>query len=943
MTCLPDRSWKPYYSPDDCNIVEAFYVPALRCAVRYDRQAGFFSASALAVAARGIEGLVQNQGRMRLVVGHTLGAGETAAIERGESLREVIAAEVSRDRLLPPDQASADALELLAWMVAHGFLEVKVAVPCDDRRRPVPDYLFHAKSGILEDREGNRLLFSGSINETEYGWRHNIETFHVHTSWEDGARHIDPEERAFQALWVDRYPRAVTLDVPSAKRQDLLRFMPEDDLPKRLKRVEGPVPETRPEPRPRASDTAPQQDPRKTVWSFIARAPALPDRGERVGEATAAVTPWPHQVRAFERMYHHWPPRLLIADEVGLGKTIQAGLVLRQAWLAERARRILVMAPKSVLRQWQLELREKFNLNWPIYDGSKMTWTTCPALGENPSRAVSRERWHEEPCVIVSSHLMRRRERARELLEQAQPWDLIVLDEAHHARRRGGGRGSDERPNQLLRLMQRLAGRTDGLVLMTATPMQVSPKEVWDLLSLLGLPQEWDEASFERFFEMASATSPSHEEMASMARMFRAIETEYGRLDDTEAQRTAGIESAVRLSRILNALRSESTVRLRKLETHDRKLAQRLIKRNTPLRRLISRHTRRLLRRYYQAGKISTPIPTREVRDEFVELTEQERRVYTAVEKYISTTYNAAMGERRTAIGFVMTIYRRRLASSFHALAQTLQARSRALSAQQPSLIGEVDDDVFEDELVEAALDAPDADQVGDWEQESLQSEERDNIESLLRDVMRLGADSKAVHLDQTLSGLRTDGFEQVMVFTQFTDTMDFLRQYLTSHGGWTVLCYSGRGGEVLESDGWRTISRDETKRRFSRSSAEILLCTDAAAEGLNFQFCGAIVNYDMPWNPMRVEQRIGRIDRVGQQHPTIRIVNLHYQDTVETDVYIALRQRIRLFEDFVGGLQPILSTLPEAIKQVAVTSGEKQRERQALVDKIRDDVAAAG
>src|SRR5207302_3735565 len=141
---------------------------------------------------------------------------------------------------------------------------------------------------------------------------------------------------------------------------------------------------------------------------------------------------------------------------------------------------------------------------------------------------------------------------------------------------------------------------------------------------------------------------------------------------------------------------------------------------------------------------------------------------------------------------------------------------------------------------------------------------------------------------------LRELGHQQTLVFTQFTDTVDFLRDALVSEG-FTVLCFTGRGGERIGADHrWHVVSREAVKRAFRDGAADILMCSDAAAEGLNFQFCGALVNYDLPWNPMKVEQRIGRIDRLGQRFPEIRIVNLHYNATVEADVYKALRRRIR-------------------------------------------------
>ncbi len=201
------------------------------------------------------------------------------------------------------------------------------------------------------------------------------------------------------------------------------------------------------------------------------------------------------------------------------------------------------------------------------------------------------------------------------------------------------------------------------------------------------------------------------------------------------------------------------------------------------------------------------------------------------------------------------------------------------------------------------------------WNRQRSCSRRRADIQSLLARILKLPSDTKLGKLKDVIASLQKGGYQQVMVFTQYTDTMDFLRDELRKVPGMTLMCFSGRGGEVPTNDGgWRVISRDDAKRRFREKQADVLLCTDAAAEGLNFQFCGALVNYDMPWNPMRVEQRIGRIDRLGQKYPIIKIVNLHYEGTIETDVYRALKTRINLFTAVVGKLQPILARLPQTI-----------------------------
>ena len=190
---LADRSWKRKYTPDDGDLIRLFYVPALVDAERYDRLTGYFNAGALALAVRGVEGLVRNGGRMRLVVGCTLQPPEIEAIEQGEALRNIVGRRAEALPLAPPDVESSEALELLAWMVARGHLEVKVAVPCDGGGKPIPsDGIFHEKAGIIEDRTGDRLAWNGSLNETAAGWRTNWESINVYTSWGPEA-HTGPQ------------------------------------------------------------------------------------------------------------------------------------------------------------------------------------------------------------------------------------------------------------------------------------------------------------------------------------------------------------------------------------------------------------------------------------------------------------------------------------------------------------------------------------------------------------------------------------------------------------------------------------------------------------------------------------------------------------------------------------------------------------------------------
>ena len=182
---------------------------------------------------------------------------------------------------------------------------------------------------------------------------------------------------------------------------------------------------------------------------------------------------------------------------------------------------------------------------------------------------------------------------------------------------------------------------------------------------------------------------------------------------------------------------------------------------------------------------------------------------------------------------------------------------------------------------------------------------------------------------------------DSVILFTQYTDTMDYLRESLRSVYGPSIACYSGRGGESWDGERWILRRKEDIKEEFrTGDTINVLVCTESASEGLNLQTCGVLINYDMPWNPMRVEQRIGRIDRIGQKYEIVQIHNYFFSDTVEALVYERLKDRIGWFEHVVGDLQPILHGVGRKITELAMTT-PSERDIEGAISDIEQQVDA--
>jgi len=924
-----DLELRVAYGPGD-DPLHTFYLPTLSQAVLYDRSAGYFSSGALVVAGQGLARLIANGGTMRLLAGAQLSASDVEAIRRGAALEDV-----TRERLVglltaPEDELASKRLEALAWMVAAGTLEIKVVLPRGPDGLPLAaedaEGYYHPKKGLFTDAAGDRVGFSGSINESINAWKRHFEEFHVYRSWEPGERpHLSQVEAYFSRVWSNADPDWISIPVPEAVREGLLRFCP--DEPPEHDPLEGPV----------VPPVAGPSDEEAIVAWFLRDVPYLLDVGERVGRATAAIEPWPHQLRVAAGVVERFPERFLLADEVGLGKTIEAGLILRDLLISGAVGRCLILAPASVLRQWQDELREKFALEVPIYDGGQLVGPgpdrqARPLSGTNP--------WDEVSVVLASSQLVKRKDRRAELLS-GPGWDLVVLDEAHHARRKDFQDLSLRRPNRLLELLEGtdglegLALKTRGLLLLTATPMQVHPVEVWDLLMQLGLAGRWgaSEGNFLRYFEelRVAAASPSHADWPFLAAMARD-ELEFGGPVGEEVARLfeerLGFAGWNRLRDFPYA--SDPEREARAMLDGDRAALVALLRHLTPLRRRMFRHTRNLLRRYQERGLLPGKIADRDPEPRWIEFEPEEAQLYERIDEYISSFYKKYEGERK-GLGFVMTVYRRRLTSSFYALERSLERRLEFLQGRTTDLgltIEDLEDaDLSEDVTEQLAGD----DRTSRLE--SIHAEEIGYVEDFVRELRSLGTDTKFDQLTKDLDAALAKR-DSVVVFTQYADTIDHLKQKLREVYGHRVACYTGRGGERWAGVAWAPATKEEIKRAFRDGEVQILLGTDALAEGLNLQTCGVEINYDAPWNPMRLEQRIGRIDRIGQRYDVVWIWTYFYKDTVEAQVYERLGKRIDWFKGVIGPLQPILNRVERTIRDLALE--EPKRRTARLRDELR-------
>jgi ATP-dependent helicase HepA len=612
-----------------------------------------------------------------------------------------------------------------------------------------------------------------------------------------------------------------------------------------------------------------------------------------IGESRVAVKP--HQVSVVYRVITSYPHRFLLCDEVGLGKTIEAGLILKELRARGSAGRCIVIAPANLLRQWQFELKSKFNETFSIINSDTVRYL-------RQSQGFTGNPFEIHDNVIVSSSWITAGERSRQVSDVS--WDMVIVDEAHHARVHVSGRRREE--TRLYRVVRDLvspdAFSKRAALFLTATPMQLDSGELYSLIELL------DPALFptEQHFDQHRGR------MRGLSRLVHEL-SEGG-------FPPLGRDAAEVAAEVAAWLEVDPEVVGERLRAGTGAVAE-------VCEELSARHLLSEILIRNRKKTVGGFMPRQAHRWE-VKLTDQERRALEAVEEFVRDGYARADRTNDQITGFVMVTFQKLMASSIRALRTSLSRRAERLrgAACAPSvpkwaktLIAEIEDRLDQDEYITALLDEV---AVADIEEAA----ELDRLVALLDDLPQ---DSKA---DTLLAQLREleehEPGVKVLLFTEFRETLEYLRQRI-AEAGWDVHVFHGQMSAA---------AKDAAVEAFRGSARPcILLSTEAGGEGRNFQFCHLLVNYDLPWNPMRVEQRIGRVDRIGQDN-VVQVFNFWVQGTVEERVLDVLDRRINVFEETVGGLDPILGDAEHDLRKILRLGGE---ERDRALIRFEEQVEA--
>lgn len=584
---------------------------------------------------------------------------------------------------------------------------------------------------------------------------------------------------------------------------------------------------------------------------------------------------------------------LLIADEVGLGKTIEAGIIWTELRAREDMRRLLVVCPAMLREKWRDELKNRFGIDAGIVNAATLADELRHSSSFGPSKAwiasyqALRPPRSWRPTVESAGKRLSARSVLANLLEENATEDplidLVVFDEAHYMR------NPESAAHTLGEMLREVSHHR---VLLSATPINLANEDLYHLLRLCD-PDHFQYPS--SFREMLAANRPLV--LARDAALRRGSQAE----EIIDHVKAAAASDLLQQSRQLASILEDPPTpeRLRAAD-YRAELASSLERVN-----LLGHVVTRTRKRDVQMER-----PRREVTPEKVPMTEAERKFYT----YVTEVTRDYAWRRGISDGFLLATPQRQVCSCPAAFARAWLGGDATLADDMAEL-------VLEDK--EEGEDENELEDISATLKEFLLANRPRDV-----DVAELErADSKLARLLEVLTDYFADNpGEKVILFTSFRATAHYLSERLSTGGMKSMLLW----GSMRES------KQDLINEFKERPELRVLVSTEVAAEGVDLQFCRLLINYDLPWNPMRVEQRIGRIDRLGQKAKVIYIWNLFYQETIDERILGRLLSRLKVFEEALGEPEPVIGETIKRLESKLLTSKLTPAEEEVEIERAR-------
>jgi superfamily II DNA or RNA helicase len=830
----------------------AFLSEKLRDATSYRRIAGYFRSSIFELVGEEIAAIPD----VRIVCNSELDAAD---ITISKAVRESALQERWNDVSVEVETLlRRDRYRKLYELLSKGNVQIRVV--------PKDKVFLHGKAGVIETSQG-KTAFLGSVNETRNAFAANYEIL-----WEDNSPEgIAWVEEEFEALWADAFP------LPEAIVTEIKRL---------ADRVEVTFAETTPSEVPAAA----------LVESPIYRG------GEQ-------LQPWQ---RAFVSMFlehreTYGRARLLLADEVGLGKTLSLATSALVATLLDDGP-VLILCPSTLTFQWQVELKDRLGIPSAVWHSSKKVWIDPEGHFIHTRGAEDIIRCPYRIALVSTGLIFHEADESKALLEKK--YGTVILDEAHKARRRSGFGNKNEPDNNLLEFMLKIGQRTKNLLLGTATPIQTDVRELWDLMRILqsgadfvlgrGALARWPDIDLVLRYLKGDANPTNEKDVWELIRnplppakehnCFMALRTSLGINNDC-------FFSDVGFGSLTHADKVEL----------EYMLDGGFFKHHNP----IIRHTVLRKRKTLEEAGLLDRVGVSIHPDPNAAVSAYPGQNFSGLGLMTNHAFNLAyeaaeqftelLSQRTKAAGFMKSLLLQRICSSF------ISGRKTAEKMLQRILLEDEEDA----QLLINELDG-------------LTPEEAKYLKTIINELSRPEArDPKldAVHyfLTQHHVSKKTWLEHGCIIFSQYYDTALWVGSELARLlGDEVVAVYAGTGKSGLFKGGaFATAEREEIKSAVKRREFRLVVATDAACEGLNLQTLGTLINIDLPWNPSRLEQRLGRIKRFGQSRSNVDMLNLVYHDTRDEAVYRVLSQRMKDKFDIFGGL-------PDTIKDEWIDSEAK-------------------